>query len=257
MIITTARKPSPLIIDTAITTAINYGLEYVPRDNKDLHSLINSSGPVLVYKQNGLSCFTEAGELFFHPNMAAMRIRNLREGEDDKMLNVCELEQGGSFLDCTAGLCSDSLVAQYRVGEGGRVLALERSLPVYLVMSHGLKNTKMPVFQKLGAKIELVYGDFRTILPNLPAHTFDTVYFDPMFDVPVYAASSLLPLRPLAVNQPITPDDIAMAARIAKNFVVLKERSFFDFAKLGMKRATDRKRKIAYGVFAVKENGNG
>lgn len=257
MIVTTSRKPSQENIEKASATARAFGLNYVPRRNQDLASLISDQRPVLVFKASSLSCYTTAGELFFHPNMAAVRIRSLRDGGEDKMLTVCGLAPGSSFLDCTAGLCSDSLVARYRVGEQGTVLALESSLPIYLVMHHGLRNIKLPVFQKLAAGIRLLHGDYRSILPGLAPRSFDVVYFDPMFHAPVLSASSLQPLRPLACNQPVTPEDITMATRVAKKLVVLKERSFFDFSKLGMVRATDAKRKIAYGVLEIKEDDSG
>lgn len=253
-VITTARKPKAEQVAEAKEIADQHGLSVLPRGNRSLDSLIIEYGRVLVLSNRGLSCYTNKGELFFHPNMAAVRIRMLRKGGQDKMLNISGLAPGDSFLDCTAGLCSDSLVAKYQVGEGGRVLALEQSLHIYLVMAHGLQNARPPRFQELAKGIELVHGDFRDILPQLPPNSFDVVYFDPMFAVPVIEASSLIPLRPLAQDQPLTPEDIHLAARVAKKKVVLKERVFYDFSQLGLTRAGGDGRKTAYGVLSLKED---
>ena len=254
LVVTTARKPNKDKEKEAREIAAANCLPYIPRENKSLDSLLNDFGAALVVSDRRLSCFTPAGELFYHPNMAAMRIRLLRQGKADKMLEICGLSAGDSFLDCTAGLCSDSLVSKYRVGEKGRVLSLEQSLPIYIVMGHGLKNSGPPRFQELARGIELVHADFRSYLQKMPPRSFDVVYFDPMFDVPVMEASSLLPLRPLACVQPLTREDIALAARVAKRKVVVKQRSFFVFSRLGLTEAGGNNRKISYGVLEIKEN---
>ncbi|MDD4657946.1 MAG: class I SAM-dependent methyltransferase [Eubacteriales bacterium] len=257
MLVTTARKPSKATEAEAREIAAAHGIPCLPRGNRNLESLLREFNTVLVLSDRGLSCFTPGGELFFHPNMAAVRIRLLRQGKEDKMLDICELTPGDSFLDCTAGLCSDSLVAKYQVGEKGRVLSLEQSLPIYLVMLHGLKNANPPRFRELARGIELVHADFRSYLQQLPPRSFDVVYFDPMFDVPVLEASSLMPLRPLACDKPLTPGDIDLAARVARRRVVVKQRSFFDFSRLGMSQRGGPRRKTAYGVLEIKENENG
>lgn len=256
MLVTTARKPSKAMEAEAGEIAAAHGIQCLPRGNRSLESLISEFGTVFVLSDRHLSCYTSGGELFFHPNMAAVRIRLLRQGKEDKMLEICELSPGDSFLDCTAGLCSDSLVAKYRVGEKGRVLSLEQSLPIYLVMLHGLKNANPPRFQDLARGIELVNADFRVYLQQLPPRSFDVVYFDPMFDVPVMEASSLMPLRPLACDRPLIHEDIALAARVARRRVVVKQRSFFNFSRLGMTQAGGPRRKTAYGVLDIKENAN-
>lgn len=253
MIITTARKPNRALEEWAGEIARTHGIPFVPRANRSLESLLEEDQVVLVASRERLSCHTAAGELFYHPNMAAVRLHLLRQGVEDKFLNTCGLVAGDSFLDCTAGLCADSLVAKCRVGEGGRVLALEKSLPIFLVMAQGLKKNGPVRFRGPARGIELVHGDFRSLLPELPPASFDVVYFDPMFEAPVLQASSLLPLRPLAHEEPLTPADIALAARVARKKVVVKERSFFDFSRLGLTPAGNSNRKTAYGVLAKGE----
>lgn len=248
MILTTARKPGPALTAEAQAIAAANRIPFIPRGNSSLQTLIDSYGTVLSLSYEHLSCHTATGELFFHPNMAAVRIRLLRQGQPDKLLDICDLRLGFSFLDCTAGLCSDSLVAKFRAGEQGRVLALEKSLPIYLVMKHGLSRTLPQRFRQPAQGIELIHADFRSYLPRLPDRSFDVVYLDPMFDVPVHQSSSLQPLRPLAADLPLSAEDIAAAARVAAKRVVVKQRSFFDFSQLGLVKVGGDNRKIAYGV---------
>jgi len=111
-IITTARKPSNDLMFKAQTIGQQYGIPYVFRGNLSLKTLIQQYSTVLLLSRERLSCHTQAGELFLHPNMAAVRIKLLRQGKEDKMLNVMGLQPGDCVLDCTAGFCADGLVGQ-------------------------------------------------------------------------------------------------------------------------------------------------
>ncbi len=51
---------------------------------------------------------------------------------------LAELRAGDTILDCTLGLGQDALVAALVVGPSGRVVALEKSLALYAVVSEGL-----------------------------------------------------------------------------------------------------------------------
>ena len=256
MVITTARNPHEDMENEAMEIGLSYGIPYIPRGNLSLDKLLEPHGTVLLLSREHLSCHTRAGQLFLHPNMAAVRIKQMRQGGEDKMLNAMDLQVGETVLDCTAGFCADALVAKYRVGDEGQVVALEKSLPVYIVIRHGLANYPGPQrFQELSQGIELVHGDYRDYLIGLPPKSFDIVYFDPMFDAPVLKTSSLLPLRPLACHQALEASDIQLAARVAKNRVVVKQRSGYNFAKLGLQElAGSQNRKIAYGVLVIKES---
>jgi 16S rRNA G966 N2-methylase RsmD len=258
MVITTARNPDEYMVTQARELGRSYGMPYISRGNLSLEKLIGAHGTVLLLSREHLSCHTQAGQLFLHPNMASVRIKLLRQDKEDKMLTGMDLQPGDSVLDCTAGLCADSLVAKYRVGDEGRVVALEKSLPVYIVVRHGLDNYPGPErFRELSQSIELVHTDFRDYLASLPPKSFDIVYFDPMFDAPVMKASSLLPLRPLACHQPLEPSDIELAARVARKRIVVKQRSSYDFAHLGLLEVRGgQNRKISYGVLVIKENAN-
>lgn len=254
MIITTARKPTESLVEEARKVAETYGIPFIPRGNQNLEAIIAAHETILLLSRERLSCHTSAGEFFLHPNMAAVRIKLLKQGQEDKMLQVMDLQPGDSVLDCTAGFCADSLVARFQVGEKGRVVALEKSLPIYIVVKYGLEHYSGPErFRYLAAGIELEHGDFRDYLNAMEPKSFDIVYFDPMFDVPVMNASALMPLRPLACHNPPTKEDIQLAAKVARKKVVVKQRSFYDFTGLGLEMSWGgQNRKIAYGVLNIK-----
>jgi len=256
-IITTARKPAPDLVERAQGIAQTYSIPYVSRENLNLETLLKTYEIALVLSRERLSCFSAGGEFFLHPNMAALRIKLLRQGKQDKLLQAMNLQPVDSVLDCTAGLCADSLVIRY--GTKGRLVALEQALPIYLVAKYGLENYSGPArFKDLAQGIELVQADYRNYLQNVASKSFDLVYFDPMFDAPVMEAASLLPLRPLACHRPLTRADIQLAARVARRRVVVKQRAFFNFSSLGLTPfAESQNSRIGYGILDVKDDING
>ncbi len=247
--VTTSRKPSEKRALWARQLAENYNIPYVERKNHSLETLLDSYPWVLVADSRRLCCHTPDGVLFFHPNMAAVRLRHLKANQPDKMLKAMGLGPGQKVLDCTAGFCSDSLVAAWAVGEKGTVVALEQSLPVFLVVKDGLEQAgKEGRFAPLAAQIELKHADFRQFLVQTAAKSFDVVYFDPMFDVPAHSAS-MVPLRPLACHIQLTAKDIEAAARVARRRVVVKQRSFYPFSRLGLDDVLDSgSSPITYGM---------
>lgn len=258
-IVTTARKPSEEIRARAMAISQASGYPYLERGKFNLDELIALHDSFLLLSTEGLSCYTkEGGRLFFHPSMAMVRLKALRKRGNDLMLEAMALSPGDRVLDCTAGLCSDSLVAMWGTGEEGEVVALERSPLIYWVVRHGLEHYQgSQRIMGLSRRITLINKDFREYLRDIPPESFDVIYFDPMFDAPVQSSSSLSPLRPLACHDSLTPLDIALAARGARKRVVIKQRSFFKFAQLGLHEIIGGKTSpIAYGVL-IKEGGQG
>ena len=76
------------------------------------------------------------------------------------------------------------------------------------------------------------------------------VYADIGFPEPVEASSQMQPLRPLADDQPLTPETIADAQRVARRCVIIKERPDAPlWADLGITQiVSGNKSPIAYGV---------
>lgn len=61
-------------------------------------------------------------------------------------------------------------------------------------------------------------------LKEQPDDSFDVVYFDPMFRIPVKKSSAMAPLRPLAYEKRLSAETVKEALRVAPR-VVIKERS--------------------------------
>ena len=121
------------------------------------------------------------------------------------------LSPGHRVLDCTVGLAADALLASHAVGETGKVIGLEASLPLWFLTSRGVISYKsqIPELVQDLQRIEII---------------FDAVYFDPMFRQPVRKSSEMVPLRPLAFPEPLTLEMVELALKAAPR-VVIKERS--------------------------------
>ena len=129
-------------------------------------------------------------------------------------------------LDCTVGLAADALLASHAVGETGKVIGLEASLPLWFLTSRGVISYKsqIPELVQDLQRIEIIHAEASAFLKTLPENSFDAVYFDPMFRQPVRKSSEMVPLRPLAFPEPLTLEMVELALKVAPR-VVIKERS--------------------------------
>ncbi len=257
-IVTTARKFTDDAENLAVETAKKLNLKFVRRENFSLDALkkIHDAENILIAKNNSLVVSTENGELFFHPNTAHLRIKNLRRGLNDRLIDATKLSEGMKILDCTLGLGSDAIVESFVVGESGKVVALEKSPALAEVVRFGLKNFSADNEKILSAmrRIEVVTTDYLDYLKAAEKNSFDVVYFDPMFRRPVEKSSGINPLRPVADNRPVSSEAVREACRVAKNFVVLKENSRSEeFNRLLFKIAEGGKySSISFGVIDCK-----
>ena len=81
--------------------------------------------------------------MFFHPNMAQVRMKRLRCGDIDNMLEAMggrEFLQNKTILDCTLGFASDAIISSYGVGPKGKVIGLEVNPLIALIVKDGLKT---------------------------------------------------------------------------------------------------------------------
>ena len=256
-IVTTTRKPDDTAEIFAAELATKLGGNFVEREDfsfdmlKKIHGVEN----ILLVKKNSLSVITAEGELFFHPNTAHLRIKNLRGGDGDRLIDALKISEGSTVLDCTLGLGSDALVASFVVGLRGKVVALEINPLIAEIVRHGLKNFSEDSPHILDAmrRVEVVNADCKDFLKNCADNSFDAVYFDPMFRRPVKSSSGLNPIRPLADNRPLTQEIIREACRVAKCRIVMKEHSdSAEFDRLGFTIAAGGKySSVAFGVIDV------
>ena len=117
-IVTTIRKPTEAVERLAKEISLKLGGKFVRRENLSLDALktIHGTENIFLVKKNSLSVVTSEGELFFHPNTAHLRIKNLRGGEGDRLIDALKISAGSKVLDCTLGLGSDAIVESFVAG---------------------------------------------------------------------------------------------------------------------------------------------
>ena len=256
-IVTTIRKVTPQLEAQAKQFADMLHTQYVLRQNLGLNKLKDkyNDDTILVVKNDKLILDLPEGEMFFHPNMAQIRIKRLRYGGKDNMLEAMQIQKGMKILDCTLGFAADAIVSGYGVGEGGTVVGLEINPLIALIVREGLK-TYLPTNYDLKYamdNIQVVNQDYLTYLKQQPDNAFDVVYFDPMFRHPLTDSKNLNPLRQLADKDPLSLEALNEAKRVAKYRIVFKENSrSLEFARLGFTKICGGKyAPIHYGVLEL------
>ncbi|WP_213583363.1 class I SAM-dependent methyltransferase [Paenibacillus sp. J2TS4] len=255
MIVTTSYNPTEGAVARSRRFAEENGWTWVPRERHSLRQLALKYGDERIWSvsDKDLNYYDHSDTpLFFHPSMALVRIKRLLQGETDSLLLASGVRQGDTVLDCTAGLASDSIVFSYAVGSEGGVTALESEQALAVLLQEGLQTYRsgIPQLDEAMRRIHVMHQDHAAYLKELPDNSFDLVYFDPMFRMPVQESSHLSPLREVANTAPLQNSTILEATRVARKAVVLKElRGSREFERLGFneKRSSS---KISYGVIS-------
>ncbi|MFC7750820.1 class I SAM-dependent methyltransferase [Paenibacillus thermoaerophilus] len=253
---TTGYNPEPDAIERAKRLAGELDADYVPRRQSSLPRLRKQHGhkDAIVVLGREVRYVPETGEpLVFHPGTSIIRVKRLLKGQSDPMLDLAGVLPGDRVLDCTAGLAGDSIVFSARVGETGRVTALESDRTLYTLVREGiaLYAGGPPEFAEAMRRIDLRHADHLAFLREQPDNSYDVVYFDPMFRSPVEESSSIRPLRPLANPEPVSAEAVAEAVRVARRAVMLKERrDSGEFERLGFTPHVRAHSQVAYGVIA-------
>lgn len=233
------------------------GFPYVPRQRKGLELLMQEhhADGVIVWERQGPVLYIEGEKFFFHPSMAKNRIAFYRKMQrPDLLVKACQLQTGDSFLDCTLGMGADSIVASY-FSESGRICGLEHQTAVACVISWGMKlySCRMPWLNEAIQRIEVINRDHQAFLQEQDDHSFDIVYFDPMFQKPLMKSQPISPLRKLADHDRLQSDSIREACRVARKRVVMKDLSAGEeLERLGFTMLPgSRHNKLAYGMIEV------
>jgi len=263
MIVTTGMKPTEEEMARAKALAAELGGRYVPRGGASLAALRRrhkDDRVLVVGPPDGLRLHTGDGgqPLRYHPGMALVRVKRLREGVRDPLVEISGVRPGDTVVDCTAGLAGDAFVFSWAVGPAGRVIALESEPALHAIVREGLRAyaTGMEDADAALRRIELIRADHAEYLSSLPEKCVDIVYFDPMFRIPVYESSGMEPLRGVANPAPISPEAVREAMRVARRAVVLKEnRDSGEFERLGFTWVKPKKTSaVAYGVIRVERH---
>lgn len=235
--VTTSGKPAEALVARARAAAQAWGVPFIARRKKEpLGPLLDTvADTFVVFEHEAVSLWDREGSFSFHPGMAHLRRKRMQEQvqQEDWLVRVAELRAGDQVLDCTLGLAQDALVAALAVGPGGRVVSLEKSLPLYAVVSEGLKDFD---YGPDSCRVEPVHADASQYLHTLPARSFDIVFFDPMFQRPRKAQPSFDMLRRYAEHAPLTPEVLEEARRVARRWVVVKGSKYStDLSRVGLR----------------------
>lgn len=254
-IVTTAYRPTSITLEWAARVAADLSLQQVPRNKRSIDRMHADEGAdLLVCLKERLEFypFGKKEPFFFHPNSAAFRTK--RPLEQDPVIEVSGLRPGDSFLDCTLGLASDSIVASQRVGEEGQVLGCESHPILAYVVQQGMQTYKeMPYLLEAMKRITVVPSDAVSFLGTLESDSIDVIYMDPMFTEEITEASNFTPLRGPANHGQLTEQWVAEAKRVARKSIVLKAHfRSQDFERFGFNRRVRPNTKFHYGVIWVR-----
>lgn len=251
--VTTSTDDS-ILMSRAAEISLELDIPYIPRKSRSLEKIkseFNLDGLIVVEKNRVLLKSREP--LFWHPNMAVPRLKALREGHQDPMLEAMGLKKGYQVLDCTLGLAADALVAASVIGAEGHVTGLEDNKYIAFLTKWGLgnfkgRNTKL---YPLLNRITVLNRSYEEYLKAQPAESYDVVYFDPMFRKGRQQSSALTPLRLLANRDPLQEEYIREALRVCRYRVVIKERQMSEeFIRLRAHYVVGGKYSpVAYGVW--------
>ncbi len=188
---------------------------------------------LLIFGHDGVTLWDQEGHHGFHGGMAHLRRRRWAEGDrTDTFVRMTQLRPGDAVLDCTLGLGQDAMMASIAVGPTGRVVGVEKSLPLYALVSAGLESYELGPDS---CRVEVVHADAREYLRTLPSRSFDVVFFDPMFSKPRKAQPGFDVLRRFADYAALTPETLQEGRRVARRWVVVKgSKHSDDLKKLGI-----------------------
>lgn len=257
LLVTTSRKPRSELRAAAEEWAKRLDTSFVPREDRSLATIAvdeNVRGVLVIGDPEPTYYEPARGlEYLFHPNMAKVRIHNLKSGRGDPMVTAMSLDEGDEVLDCTLGRGADAIVASWVVGPGGRVVGIEKVPVIAQLTIHGLRNyeiTPADVTEAL-RRVEAHQADYRDYLPECPADSFDIVYFDPIFDEPLERSQAMELLRVLGDDEPVNAEAIVQALRAARRGVVIKQRvgsGLWDELPCCIQLVSGTSSRIEYGV---------
>ncbi|MBO1910757.1 class I SAM-dependent methyltransferase, partial [Microvirga sp. 3-52] len=227
-IITTNGRPSEQSFSNASHAAGALGYEIVDRRKRSITRMQDEyNSAVLVASANRYELYRIGMDkpFFFHPDTAAFRLKRLMNGETDPFIEATQLQIGDSFLDCTLGLATDSIIASYITKESGKVLGVEGDADIAFITSEGLRSYTSGSEQLTDAmkRIQVISQDAVTFLQSQPNESWDVVYIDPMFSLPIQESTNFTPLRQVGLQGMLTEEWMWEAERVCKCRVVVKD----------------------------------
>lgn len=261
--VTTTRRPSPQQEQQARRLAAELGLPFIRRRDRALDCPEQAPAcAFLVVERDGLAVHVAGRRLAYHPGMALHRIRALQAGGTDPMVEAMGLRGGEQVLDATLGLGSDALVAAYAAGPRGSVTGVEKVPALAALTREGLRRYpwEQPALAEAAARIRVVADDHRAFMERCGKGSFDVVYFDAMFDRTLPGSSAMAAWRLVADEAPLAPEAVALALKVARRRVVVKDRR--DSPRLlallsPPRRVGGRSSRVEYGVWELEDRDGG
>ena len=251
--VTTSVRPSPRELANAHCLADETGYRYVPRARRSLSKIAEAEAltGLIVVERGNFSLWVAGRCLRYHPNMAKLRLLALEQGKRDLLVDALQLKLGDRVLDCTCGLGADAIVASCKIGATGRVLSLEASPLLALLVERGMACYVIddpPSLAPAMRRVEVLNADYADYLRREADNAWDVVYFDPMFSETIADAQGLDLVRCLAWVGGPSPADLGEARRVARRRVVMKDRRpGRTLARLGFAKV-EESRRVCYGV---------
>lgn len=253
MFVTTAGRVNEKMIHQATSVSEELDILYILRRKKSILRLQKEADSGCIVAGNErLNLFAKGvrDPFFFHPSSAMFRVKRLLDGGRDPLIEAADLKAGESFLDCTLGLASDSIVASCVTGESGTVMGLEGNKYVSYIVRNGLQSWESGLGQ-LDESMRRVNVHHSEALPFLKAqadNSWDCVYFDPMFEEGIEESEGIKSLRHFALHGGIGSNEFNEALRVARRRVVLKDHYKSDrFDLYGFKRTVRKTAKFHFG----------
>ncbi|MDN4607653.1 class I SAM-dependent methyltransferase [Sporosarcina highlanderae] len=228
-IITTAGRPDETTYALAKSASDELTYPVVERKKRSISGMQSEfDADILVAGKERYELFRIGMDqpFFFHPNSAAFRLKRILKGETDPLIDASQLVGGDTFLDCTLGLASDSIIASYIIGENGKCTGLEADPSVAFLTKIGLGKfqTDSETLKVAMKGIEVIHSEAIAFLRTQEDCSWDVVYIDPMFHAPIEESSNFTPLRQVGVHTALTEEWMKEAFRVCKRRVVVKER---------------------------------
>ncbi|MCR6111033.1 class I SAM-dependent methyltransferase [Bacillus sp. A301a_S52] len=227
-IVTTSARTSHKIIAKAERIANEWGLLFERRHKRPINLLkMTFNTTIFIVSHDRIEAFHPHRDdpLFFHPNSAMFRAKYWMKHGSDSLIDACDLKKGDLVVDATLGLGADAQLASMAVGPSGKVIALEASEVISLIVKEGFSSyaSSFKPLDDAMRRITVLYCSHLEWLLKQPDNSVDVIYFDPMFEYKVHDAAGISPLRTYANYEPLTHSAIREAVRVARKRVVLKD----------------------------------
>lgn len=245
--VTWGAEPTAALKDDARRVAREWQLPLYERPWK--RGLVRQLGVVasafLVRSGRGWYLIDSEGELGVSPGLAMLRLKRLAAGAQspDQLVQLAGLVRGEIVIDATLGLGADARVMASTLGPTGRVIGLEASKALAVLMAEGLKlETPWPD----SAPIVVHHSPAHAFLKAQPAKSVDVVVFDPMFERTKASSPAFAELRRFAEMTPLERATVDEAKRVARRLVLMKSSEPEVFPPLGLEPLSPSRNAIVF-----------